>query len=584
MDAVTTSVPSRAADRRRAVLHRYLLSVTVLGGSRLRRCRAECGAARRRPADVLAALRVRGGRELLPIKIPGHEDEITTSAPFMYALLAGFGLALAAPAQAVASLVGDVRSRKPPRAVAFNAAQFTLSLSAAAAVLGVLGPAPRGARGSTPQEIAALAAACSAVFFVVNDVLAGAAVALSVGAPIVPFLRGDPALPGVDVAHGPRLRAPRHGGRGAVQLPRPAAGCCHSLSLHRGSRAARLSEHQALHDALTGLPNRTLFRRTREARARRAPGGRAAVGVLLIDLDRFKEINDTLGHHIGDLLLSEFGPRVARRGRATTTPSRASAATSSPSSLPRLDVAGGASTSRGACSSARRRRSTSTACCSTSAASIGIAVLARARPRRRHAAAARRRRDVHRQGGTLGSERSTRPTRPPQRERLALAGELRRAIDRGELVLHYQPKVDLATGAVSGVEALVRWLHPELGLVPRTSSSRSPSTPASSRRSPEVTPGDRAVRAPGGASGLRPPRRGQPLGPRRPRPTSIVDEVRGCCASTTCPAGALELEITESTIMADPRARHAVLERAERPGRAARRSTTSAPATRRSPT
>jgi len=78
------------------------------------------------------------------------------------------------------------------------------------------------------------------------------------------------------------------------------------VAVHRGGREAIAKEHQALHDALTGLPNRTLFRDRIEHAVRAGRKG----AVMLIDLDHFKEINDTLGHHAGDRLLQEVSQRL----------------------------------------------------------------------------------------------------------------------------------------------------------------------------------------------------------------------------------------------------------------------------------
>ncbi|MGH9074969.1 MAG: putative bifunctional diguanylate cyclase/phosphodiesterase [Acidimicrobiales bacterium] len=227
---------------------------------------------------------------------------------------------------------------------------------------------------------------------------------------------------------------------------------------------ARLA-HQATHDPLTGLANRGAF----HDHLARALAGDGAVprrmAVLLLDLDRFKEVNDTLGHHRGDALLSQVAHRlvvalgtrgfVARLGGdefAAVVPAppdgeepeaaaaRVSAALSAPFMVSGTAVEIGAS--------------------------IGIVrvpghgeevdlVL-------EHADAAMYQ---AKRGGLPYASYRLEDDQGGAR-RLVLAGELHGAMAGDELVLHYQPEVDLRTGRVVGVEALVRWDHPRLGLLP----------------------------------------------------------------------------------------------------------------------
>src|SRR6185503_18132843 len=86
--------------------------------------------------------------------------------------------------------------------------------------------------------------------------------------------------------------------------------------------ASRRLRHQALHDGLTDLPNRALFHDRVEQAIGAARRSGTSVAVMLMDLDRFKEVNDTLGHHAGDLLLREVGPRLRTRLRGTDTVAR----------------------------------------------------------------------------------------------------------------------------------------------------------------------------------------------------------------------------------------------------------------------
>jgi diguanylate cyclase (GGDEF)-like protein/PAS domain S-box-containing protein len=223
-------------------------------------------------------------------------------------------------------------------------------------------------------------------------------------------------------------------------------------------------EYQALHDALTGLPNRSLFGdRLRQAllAARR---NQKMFGVLLLDLDRFKEINDALGHDRGDSLLQEVTARLRGVLRATDTIARLGgdefAVLTTDAKHPDDVVASAKkilASLEGAFSIADQMVDTS--------ASIGIAMYP---VHGDDPSTLLRRADVamyvaKRSGGgyaVYAPEQEAQTLR-----RSGLAGELRRSIPQGELVLHYQPQVTLKNGAVQSLEALVRWNHPREGLM-----------------------------------------------------------------------------------------------------------------------
>ena len=216
-------------------------------------------------------------------------------------------------------------------------------------------------------------------------------------------------------------------------------------------------------DDLTGLGNRRHLVDTLHAAIDSSGANGGELALLLIDLDGFKELNDTLGHHAGDEVLRQIGPRLKELLREDDTLARLGgdefAVVLQPGDEATASTAG------------LRLR-----------AALEELVRGRRHPRphrrqrrdralpeprggRDGAAAARRRRHVP------GQAHAHRPRGLPRRrdrhsrQRLALVGELGAALEAGEPVLHYQPKAELRSGQVRGVEALVRWEHPKRGLL-----------------------------------------------------------------------------------------------------------------------
>ena len=223
-------------------------------------------------------------------------------------------------------------------------------------------------------------------------------------------------------------------------------------------------EYQALHDSLTGLPNRTLFR-DRVEHALITLEQHGSLAVLLADLDRFKEINDTLGHHNGDLLLNEVARRLRKALDSDVTVARFSGDEFA-LLLPRIDsVEDAAATAQQVLDILQESFALADVEINVNA-SIGIAV------HPLHGENANKliqRADVAMyvaKESHSGFEVYSTDRDGYSPARLALASELRQAIENEDLLVHYQPKVDIKTRRVVGVEALVRWIHPEHGFMP----------------------------------------------------------------------------------------------------------------------
>jgi diguanylate cyclase (GGDEF)-like protein len=225
----------------------------------------------------------------------------------------------------------------------------------------------------------------------------------------------------------------------------------------------RLAEvrRQATTDDLTGLPNRRHLGRSLDAQLEAARLRGTSVALLLIDLDGFKELNDTLGHRAGDLVLEQIGPRLRAVLRSTDDLAR----------LGGDEFAVVLSEADDAEAVGRRIRQALEAGLTVDGidvrigASIGIALFPE---HGEDAETLLQRADVamyQAKAARSGHAFYERDRDRHSRERLALIGELRDAIGTEQLVLHFQPKLDVETGAVRDVEALVRWNHPERGLL-----------------------------------------------------------------------------------------------------------------------
>jgi diguanylate cyclase (GGDEF)-like protein/PAS domain S-box-containing protein len=229
-------------------------------------------------------------------------------------------------------------------------------------------------------------------------------------------------------------------------------------------RQSQLNEHQALHDPLTGLPNRLLFGERIGHAIRHAERSHSKLAVVLMDLDRFKEVNDSLGHSAGDELLVKVGERMRDAIRGSDTVARLGGDEFG-LLLPDLHDGEGAVPVITRIRAALERPVHVHSLPLAVEASIGIAIYpehgtdAQALIQKADVAMYDSKRDNA--SHTFYDEGS----HEYDVTRLTLVAELRRAIAAHELILHYQPKAALESGDVRSVEALLRWVHPERGMV-----------------------------------------------------------------------------------------------------------------------
>ena len=319
----------------------------------------------------------------------------------------------------------------------------------------------------------------------------------------------------------------------------------------RTERQAADNQHQALHDGLTGLPNRTLLHDRIDQTIRQADRELAPAALLLLDLDRFKEVNDTLGHHYGDLLLVQVSERLRRSLRAVDTVARLGGDEFAVL-LPKIATAEGAVEVAAKLTEGFNQPFLIEGLTLDVEASIGVAVYPE------HAGNSEellQRADIamyvakETHAGFVLFD-PTQDQHSPRR--LALLGDLRRALESQQLLLHYQPKIDARSGQLLGVEALVRWQHPEHGLL-----SPAEFIPLAERTG-LIHPLTYYVLD----AALRQCRRWHNAGhevsvavnvsARRLLDVGFPDQVASLLATWEVPAARLVVEITESTIMADP--------------------------------
>jgi diguanylate cyclase (GGDEF)-like protein len=306
--------------------------------------------------------------------------------------------------------------------------------------------------------------------------------------------------------------------------------------------------HQAYHDDLTGLPNRRLLRERLEAALAEDPA--RPVAVLMLDLDRFKSVNDTFGHPGGDELLRRLAERLVGEAESDLLVARLGG--------DEFAVLAPGRTAREAIEVAREVRSIAGEPFTLDGvplavdASVGVALSPEDGV---DADTLLRRADVAMfaaKGRRLGVARYDEGFDTSDREGLALMSQLRGGLERGEIVLHFQPKFDLRGDVLCGVEALVRWQHPAEGLIPPGAfvpyAEQSGLTRELTRRVLELAVEQAAAWRQAGTA--------TPVAVNVTMfdllDDGFADELATLLERWSLPAADLQLELTESAVMSEP--------------------------------
>ncbi|MDB5826455.1 MAG: diguanylate cyclase [Variovorax sp.] len=314
--------------------------------------------------------------------------------------------------------------------------------------------------------------------------------------------------------------------------------------------SAQKIHHLAFHDELTGLSNRAMFSTSLNEGLKGANGLPGAIAVLFIDLDRFKNINDTLGHAAGDLLLKEVAVRITSCLHSGDSVARLGGdefvviahGRSDADSLSQLAKKVLAAVAQPFNTHGQEFRVT---------ASIGIAVYPEDGEDEQMLM---RNADIAmyqaKQDGKNGFAFYSAEMNQHSVERLAFESSFRHAVDRMYFHIHYQPKIDSRTGRIDGVEALLRWDDPDLGSV-----SPVKFIPVAEETGLIVPLGRWVLRSACEQQvawvkqGLHPISMAVNLSPRQFADEGLLEDVRSILATTGMAPGCLELEITESMLI-----------------------------------
>mgnify|MGYP002277519556 CR=1 FL=1 len=414
------------------------------------------------PAVFLGIAAVLG--EVRPIRLVRYGTEVralSTSAPFILALVAVAGLGVAVVVQIVASVLDDVIHRRQWQKSLFNIAQYSLSVVGGGIVYAWLSgtPVAAGPVAVPHQSIVALLLG-GVVMIAVNWFLVAVVAALATAQPLSAVLNDD--IKDFLVTNvvllsigGIAAEVAGHGVGALALLVAPV------IAAHIFATAAARHAHDATHDALTDLGNRGQLHHVLAHALESAPSNRiGGPGLVLLDLDHFKDFNDTLGHPVGDEILRQVAERLVEAVPESASVHRlggdefAVVVTGGPTECQRVarDLLGSLDAPVRIDNLELLVR-----------ASVGVAVAPL------HGADVEtlmKNVDIALYHAKLERDRIS--TYSPEFdvntvERLQLLADLRTALDTDQLHVVYQPQVDLNGGGTVAVEALVRWTHPERG-------------------------------------------------------------------------------------------------------------------------
>ncbi|MBV1848762.1 putative bifunctional diguanylate cyclase/phosphodiesterase [Catellatospora tritici] len=546
---------NRIPAERRRTFGLYVLAVTVAAAAFALRDLATVPDVLRHATFgfwLMAALALAG--DALPVTLPGrwNTSAIYPSICFTFAIMIDYGLAAAVLVQSLAVAVASLRLRHALWRAVFNLGQYALAFGVAYGVLRLLG-------GVTGDVGLSAAVGAAIAWFTAKYLTTAVALWLRDGGALLPIIMGplgnEALSTGALLMLGPVIAfLARLHPELVLALILPL------LAVRRLSIITAEQRHLANLDTLTGLANRKALMAEVSAavagHAQRSVQGdpRSRFGLLLLDVDRFKHVNDALGHEVGDRLLIAVGDRLAEAARdgdlvarlggdefalvakrltgadeARELAERVEQALSAPvvlDGLP-LDVGG----------------------------SIGIALYpdhgTNFATLMRHAEVAM----YAAKNGGDGTAVYSPDTDHNTPQRLSLLGDLRTMLgkpDRGGLRLFYQPQVEISTGDVIGVEALLRWQHPTRGPVSPDELIRV-AEPSSVMRLLTRWVVEEAViqLAKWSASGLH-LRMAVNVSVRDLHTGAIVDQIEDLLGRYDVQPEQLQLEITESALMADP--------------------------------